>query len=78
MRTTVLIALLLIAPLSGIAQDKPTTGNDWVARSNSDAQVLLKAQAAFAPESASAVGLPGYDDKVAYLGSHNGERFRAA
>ena len=78
MRTTVLIALLLIAPLSGIAQDKPATGNDWVARSNSDAQVLLKAQAAFAPESASAVGLPGYDDKVADLGPHNGERFRAA
>ncbi len=51
---------------------------DWVARSNSDAQVLLQAQVAFAPESASQVGLPGYDDKVADLGPHNGERFRAA
>jgi hypothetical protein len=50
---------------------------DWVVRSNRDAQVLLQAQAAFAPESASSVGLPGYDDKVADLGPHNGERFRA-
>lgn len=50
----------------------------WVQRSNELAQPLLKAQAAFAPEMASFIGLEGYDDKVADLGPDNGKRFRAA
>ena len=78
MRTTLSIALLLIAPLCGAAQQKPTAGNDWVARSDRDAQVLLQAQAAFEPENASSIGLPGYDDQVADIGPHHGKRERAA
>ena len=73
MKPLVFAVLVALAP-AGFAQAPPA----WVARSNADAQVLLRAQAQFAPESASAVGLPGYDDKVADLGPHNGERFRAA
>jgi hypothetical protein len=68
------IAVLVTLAPAGIAQPP----QDWVTRSNLDAQVLLQAQAAFAPESASSIGLPGYDDKVADLGPRNGERFRAA
>jgi hypothetical protein len=51
---------------------------DWVKRSNERAQPLLKAEAEFAPESASFFGLQGYDDRVADLGPGNGERLRAA
>ncbi len=50
----------------------------WVARSNADAQILLKAQAPFQPEQASFFGVPGYDDQVSDLGPRNGERYRAA
>jgi hypothetical protein len=77
MRTTIMTALLLLAPACVVAMDKPAASEDWVARSNRDAQVLLQAEAAFAPESASSIGLSGYDDKVADLGPHSGARFRA-
>ena len=70
-----LIALLLVAPTCRAAS---SPDNDWVARSNKDAHILLQAQASFSPEGASSVGLPGYDDKVADLGAHHGERLRAA
>ena len=39
----------------------------WVTRSNADAQALLDVQARFNPENATALGLPGYDDKVVDL-----------
>ncbi|HEY2345449.1 MAG TPA: DUF885 domain-containing protein [Xanthomonadaceae bacterium] len=73
MRPAVLFAALLICPASFAA-----TTTDWVARSNEHAQVLLEAQAAFAPERASAIGLPGHDEQVVDLGPHNSERFHAA
>ena len=50
----------------------------WVARSNAFSQILLKAQAPFAPEEASFFGIPGYDDQVFDLKPKVGERFRAA
>jgi len=75
MRTPPLAVAVLLALAPAVFAQSPP---DWVARSNRDAQVLLQAQAQFAPESASAVGLPGYDDKVADLGPRKGERFRAA
>ena len=50
----------------------------WVARSNAFAQILLKAQAPFAPEQASFFGIPGYDDQVFDLKPRVDERFRAA
>lgn len=50
----------------------------WVARSNEFSQILLKAQAPFAPEQASFFGIPGYDDQVFDLKPRVDERFRAA
>ena len=50
----------------------------WVARSNAFAQILLEAQAPFAPEQASFFGIPGYDDQVFDLKPKVDERFRAA
>ena len=50
----------------------------WVARSNAFAQILLEAQARFAPEQASFFGIPGYDDQVFDLKPKVDERFRAA
>lgn len=50
----------------------------WVAKSNADTQVLLKALAQFHPEFASRFGLPGYDDKVIDLKPNVDERSRAA
>ncbi len=50
----------------------------WVQRSNDIAQPLLKTQAEFAPEFASFLGLPGYDDRVSDFGPNSDERYRAA
>jgi len=50
----------------------------WVTKSNEDAQELLKSIAQFAPEFASYVGLPGYDDKSADLKPGIEQRQRAA
>ena len=50
----------------------------WVARSNGFAQILLQAQAPFAPEEASFFGIPGYDEQVFDLKPKVDERFRAA
>lgn len=50
----------------------------WVQRSNDLAQPLLKTQAEFAPEYASFLGLPGYDDRVSDFGPNSAERYRAA
>ncbi|HYM86193.1 MAG TPA: DUF885 domain-containing protein [Pseudoxanthomonas sp.] len=77
------IALALSAPLPALAQAatpatqvKPAPA--WVETSNGNAQILLKAQAAFQPEFASFFGVPGYDDKVADLGPDNARRYREA
>ncbi len=75
MRHSILLLALLL-PAMSVADPPPT--QDWVARSNDDAQVLLKVGVEFAPEGASSLGLPGYDEKVADLGPHVGERMRAA
>ncbi len=78
MRAITLMGLLLIAPLCGAAGQQAGTDNDWVARSDRDAQALLQVQASFEPESASSIGLPGYDEQVADIGPRYGERTRAA
>jgi len=88
MRRLLLVsALALILPTSLIAREEasppPATtalqqAPAWVERSNELAQSLLKAQAAFAPEMASFIGLQGYDAQVADLGPDSGKRFRAA
>ncbi|KAB7763152.1 DUF885 domain-containing protein [Xanthomonas maliensis] len=79
----VAIALVLGATAPLQAQPQPTTASApatpaWVTTSNTDAQILLRAQAAFQPESASSVGLEEYDDQVADLGPRNPARFREA
>jgi len=76
MRAKLLSIAILLATASAFAA--PQSPQDWVARSNDDALPLLKAQADFAPEGASSIGLAGYDDKVADIGPHYGERSRAA
>ncbi|MEP6907384.1 MAG: DUF885 family protein, partial [Pseudoxanthomonas sp.] len=77
------IALALSAPLPVLVQAatpavqaKPAPA--WVEASNRNAQILLKAQAAFQPEYASFFGVPGYDEKVADLGPDNARRYREA
>lgn len=50
----------------------------WVARSNENAAILLKAQGDFFPEQLSFFGIPGYDDKAFDFGPDNGKRFRDA
>ena len=69
------IAAALAAAGSAHAQAKPP---EWIERSNADAKVLLDATARFSPESASQIGIPGYDDKVADLKPGIDERTRAA
>ncbi len=50
----------------------------WVERSNQYAQILLDAQAPFAPEDMSFMGVPGYDRLVIDLKPEFSARFRAA
>lgn len=77
--------LALAVPLPTLAQatqattaSAPRQPPAWVATSNGYAQILLAAQAKFAPESASFFGVPGYDDQVADLGPDSPKRYRAA
>ena len=65
------------APASPSAS-APMATPAWVARSNADAQPLLKVLADFNPEFASQFGLPGYDDKAIDLKPGVDERSRAA
>jgi uncharacterized protein (DUF885 family) len=76
-RLVLATAIALAAAGSAHAQTS-SPAPAWVARSNADAQVLLDAQARFSPESASQLGLPGYDDKVADLKPDTDARQRAA
>ncbi|MBB5358423.1 uncharacterized protein (DUF885 family) [Rhodanobacter sp. ANJX3] len=65
------------APASASTSATPATPG-WVAKSNADAQPLLKALADFNPEFASQFGFPGFDDKAIDLKPNVGERSRAA
>jgi uncharacterized protein (DUF885 family) len=55
-----------------------SAADDWIARSNEDAQPLLKVLGEFGPEFASQLGMKGYDDKVQQQPLDVNERFRAA
>jgi uncharacterized protein (DUF885 family) len=77
------VALAVIAPLPAIAQAPAAAAAApavpaWVARSNDNAMILIRAQAAFQPEQFSFFGIPGYDDKVLDLAPKRSERYRAA
>ena len=55
-----------------------TAAPAWVDRSNQYAKILLDAQAPFAPEDMSFMGVPGYDGLVTDLKPEFAARFRAA
>ena len=63
-------ALALVATLTfasnAFPASKPATpaAPDWIARSNADAQPLLKVFGDFGPEFAARLGVKGYDDRV--------------
>ena len=86
LKPTLLAVALTLAASSIIpahAADAPpalaaATPPAWIATSNRHAQVLLQAQAKFSPEQASAIGLPGYDDKTSDLAPGYAARERAA
>lgn len=62
----------------GAAQAQDTKPADWIARSNADAQTLLDITARFSPETATDIGVKGYDEKTADLGPDADKRQREA
>ena len=64
----------LLGPASAGTADTPA----WIAKSNENAQVLVKDLAKFSPEFASRVGVAGFDDKIADLTPGVEERTRLA
>ena len=64
----------LLGPAFAGTSDTPA----WIARSNENAQVLVKDLAKFSPEFASRVGVTGFDDKIADLTPGVEERTRLA
>lgn len=72
------LAIAIALAATGSVQAQTSQAPAWVTRSNADAQVLLDAQARFSPESATQLGVAGYDDKVADLKPDLDARQRAA
>jgi hypothetical protein len=62
----------------GTAHSQDARPADWIARSNADAQTLLDITARFSPESATDIGVKGYDEKTADLGPDTDKRQREA
>ena len=62
----------------GAAHAQDTKPADWIARSNADAQTLLDITARFSPETATDIGVKGYDEKTADLGPGTDKRQREA
>ena len=62
------LAATLALTLSGLSFAQAPAAQPWIARSNADAQLLLVETATFSPETATSVGLDGYDAKAADLG----------
>ncbi len=71
--------VLLIAPpaLAPVPAGAAEVTDDWVARSNENAQVLLAVQAKYAPEGAAQVGIDGLDEQVFQIPADFQERTRA-
>jgi hypothetical protein len=74
-RRLVVALATLVAAGSVHAQTAPPA---WIARSDADSKILLDEIVRFSPESASQLGVAGYDDKVADLKPGVDERSRAA
>jgi hypothetical protein len=67
--SAVALALILTTTVPGGAQE-----DDWIARSNAHAQVLLEVMARFAPESAGQLGVDGLDEEIFQLPADINER----
>ena len=86
MRKLLLIALLFscshASPAPQEASAAPArnaaAGQDWIARSNDNAKVLLDVQAQFAPEFAARTGVSGIDDRISDFTPGHRERQRQA
>jgi hypothetical protein len=73
-----LLAGALLASASiGWAEPSPPASAEWVARSNANATPLLEVLAKYAPETAAALGVEGFDAEVFDLRPRNAERFEA-
>jgi len=68
----------VVALVVGAALSITVSAADWIARSNEDAQPLLKVLGDFGPEFAARLGVPGYDDKVSQFPKDASQQFRKA
>jgi len=73
-----LILPRVVALVVGAALSITVSAADWIARSNEDAQPLLKVLGDFGPEFAARLGVPGYDDKVSQFPKDASQQFRKA
>jgi len=73
---TALIASAALAAAEPAATAAPP-GTEWVARSNANAAPLLQLIARYAPESAAALGVDGFDAEILDLKAGIDERFEA-
>src|SRR6201991_2624186 len=73
-RLTLAAAITLVIGGLHAQSAQPT----WIARSNADAQPLLDVTARFSPETATQIGLKGFDEKTMDLGPDFIKRQRAA
>ena len=64
MKQRALIIILACGVLSAAIAGASAAEQAWVGRSNANAQVLLKLQAKYSPESASQIGVDGYDEAI--------------
>jgi uncharacterized protein (DUF885 family) len=80
MRTSLAASLVLLFACShrGPAPAPQSSTEDWIAKSNQNAQVLLLVQAKFAPESAARTGITGIDDRISDFTPGRRERQRQA
>ena len=72
-----LIARAFIAALLLATSTLATAEQDWVERSNANAEPLLQVMAKYAPETAAALGVEGFDAEVFDLKPQNDLRFEA-
>jgi hypothetical protein len=72
-----LIARTFIAALLFATSTLATAEQDWVERSNANAEPLLQVMAKYAPETAAALGVEGFDAEVFDLKPQNDLRFEA-
>jgi hypothetical protein len=74
LRRIALAAAIAMATTAAAAPTQPA----WIDRSNQNAQLLLDVTARFSPESATDIGVTGYDEKTVDLGPQVDARQKAA